>query len=119
MSASTQFLARVIVSALLIAAAAAIARRSTLAGALLVSLPLTSLLTLIWVWLDTHDKERVAALATDILWLVVPSLLLFVLLPILLRAGWGFWQSLMMSCVATAAAYAGATALLRGLRLTS
>jgi hypothetical protein len=37
---------------------------------------------------------------------VIPSLLLFVLLPWLLRSGWGFWPALLLSCVATALAYA-------------
>jgi hypothetical protein len=116
MPASAQFLVRVVISALLIATAAAAARRSSLVGALLASLPLTSLLAMVWLWLETHDAGKIAALAGDILWLVVPSLLLFVLLPVLLRAGWGFWPSLAASCAATIAAYAGTVALLQALR---
>ena len=71
-----QFLLKTIVSALLIAGASGLARRSSLAGALLVSLPLTSLLAILWLWRDTRDPSRIAAFAAGIGWLVLPSLLL-------------------------------------------
>ena len=51
--------------------------------------------------------ERVAELSQDIIWLVVPSLTLFVMLPFLLRAGWNFWLCLTVACVSTATAYFG------------
>jgi F0F1-type ATP synthase assembly protein I len=108
-----QFLLKMLVSALLVAGASELARRSTVAGALLVSLPLTSLLALVWLWRDTHDAARIAAFSTDILWLVLPSLALFIVLPLALRGGFGFWTSLGAGVIATAAAY-GAALLLRG-----
>lgn len=93
------------VTALLIVAIAEIAKRSTLFGALVASLPLTSLIAIIWLWFDTGDTERIAALATDISWLVLPSLVFFIALPWLLRAGWSFWPSLAIAAGLTAAAY--------------
>ena len=51
----------------------------------------TSLLAFIWLYRETGDAQKVAALSSDILWLVLPSLLLFALLPVLLRLGWNFW----------------------------
>ena len=64
------------------------------------------LLAMVWMYLDTRDTEQIAATAGSIFWLVIPSLLLFVLLPLLLRAGWNFWLALLLSSVATALAYA-------------
>ncbi|MFA5938617.1 MAG: DUF3147 family protein [Sinimarinibacterium sp.] len=93
------------ISAALIVAVSEIARRSSLFGALVASLPLTSLLAFVWLYRDTGDVAQVAALSSSIFWLVLPSLLLFVLLPVLLRAGIGFGLSLLVACAVTAAAY--------------
>ena len=109
----SQFLLKTLISALLIAGASELGRRSALAGAVLVSLPLTSLLALIWLWQDTRDTARIAAFSTDILWLVLPSLLLFVVLPLALRLGIGFWPSLVAGILATMVGYA-ITLLVRG-----
>ena len=99
------YILKVAVTAVAVVAVSEIAKRSPVWAALLASLPLTSLLAFVWLYRDTGEPERVAALAQGIFWLVLPSLVLFVSLPLLLRAGWGFWASLMSSCVATAAAY--------------
>jgi hypothetical protein len=107
------FALKVFLSALLIAGSSELARRSTMAGAILISLPLTSLIAMLWLWRDTHDGERIAAFSVDMLWLVPPSLLLFIVLPLMLRSGFGFWLSLACGVGATMAAYA-ATVLLRG-----
>ena len=106
-------------SALILVAVAEVAKRSTFWAAALASLPLTSLLAFVWLYLDTGDVHKVATLAGGIFWLVLPSLLLFVLLPILLRLGWGFWTSLAVSSAATALAYVGMIRLLSlfGVRL--
>jgi hypothetical protein len=99
------YIIKVTVTAVVVVAVAEIAKRSPVWAALLASLPLTSLLAFVWLYRDTGEPERVAALAQSIFWLVLPSLVLFVALPLLLRAGWSFWASLASSCVATAAAY--------------
>ncbi len=99
------FLLKVLVSALVVAGASELARRSSVLGALLASLPLTSILAMIWLWRDGADATRIAEFSTNILWLVLPSLLLFVALPLLLRAGFGFWTSLGVACAACVAGY--------------
>jgi hypothetical protein len=70
-------------------------------------LPLISLLAFVWLYLETGDIEKVATLSHSIFWLVLPSLVLFIVLPLLLRSGLGFWLSLVAACFATAAAYFG------------
>jgi hypothetical protein len=112
----SQFLIKVLVSALLVAAVSEVARRSSLLGAVLASLPVTSLLAFIWLYRDTGDTVKVAALSADIFWLVLPSLVLFLLLPVLLKQGWNFWLSLGTSCAATALAYGVTTWALRWFR---
>jgi hypothetical protein len=100
-----QYFFRVAITSAIIVAIAEIAKRNTVWAALVASLPLTSLLAFIWLYVDTRDAERIAALSQSIFWLVLPSLALFLLLPFLLRLGWGFWISLGVSCSFTAALY--------------
>ena len=99
------YIIKVAASALVIVAVAEIAKCSPLWAALLASLPLTSLLAFIWLYLDTGKSEPVAASAQSIFWMVLPLLVLFIALPLLLRAGWSFWASLAIASAATAAAY--------------
>ncbi len=92
-------------SAAVLVAVSEIAKRSSLLGGLLASLPLTSLLAFIWLWQDTRDATKVAALSTSILWLVLPSLVLFLALPILLKRGVQFYPALGLAVVAMLACY--------------
>jgi hypothetical protein len=93
------------ISGALIAAASETARRSPALGALIVSLPLTSLLALIWLWHDSGDTQRIAALAQSTFWYVLPTLPMFLLMPLLLRHGAGFWLTLAAGCALTVALY--------------
>lgn len=102
-----QYALKITLTMAIIVAVSEIAKRSSFWAAALASLPLTSLLALIWLYVETGNIQKVAALSQGIFWLVIPSLLLFVLLPLLLRAGWSFWASLCTSSAATAAAYFG------------
>jgi F0F1-type ATP synthase assembly protein I len=100
-----QFLLKVLISAVVIAAASELAKRQVWLGALIASLPLTSILAMIWLWRDGTESAQIAAFSTGILWLVLPSLLLFVVLPAMLHAGFGFWTSLGAACAATVLGY--------------
>jgi hypothetical protein len=106
MLAAVELLLRAAVSGLIVALASEAARRSTLLGAVIVSLPLTSILAIVWLYHAERDTDEIASFSWSILWIVVPSLVFFVALPVLLRAGVAFWPSLLLACVATAAAYA-------------
>jgi len=114
-----QYALKIALSALIIVAVAEVAKRTTFWAAALASLPLTSVLAFVWLYLDTGDVQKIATLSGSIFWLVLPSLLLLVLLPVLLRSGWGFWASLAVSSAATALAYLGMIKLLAlfGIRL--
>jgi len=99
------YIVKVVVSALLIVTIAELSKRSSLFGALLASVPLVSVLAMIWLYVDTRDGERVAALASGIFWLVLPSLALFVSLPLLLKQGVDFYLSLGLSILLTIGCY--------------
>jgi hypothetical protein len=94
-----------VLTAVIIVAVSELGKRSTLAGALLASLPLTSLLALIWLHHDTGDAAQAAALARGIFWLVLPSLAFFIVFPAAVRAGWAFWTSMGAGIAATLIAY--------------
>jgi len=96
---------KVLVTSVLVVAVSEVAKRSTLFGAILASIPLTSVLAMIWLYIDTGDAEKVARLATGIFWLVLPSLVLFVSLPLLIRGGVEFYASLAVSVALTVGAY--------------
>lgn len=101
----TYLMIKAAISGLVIALASETARRWPGLGALIVSLPLVSVLTMIWLWRDTGDPERLAAHAGATLWYVAPSLPMFVTIPLMLRAGWGFWPSLGFGCALTFVLY--------------
>jgi hypothetical protein len=88
-------------SGIIIALISEIARRSPGVAALVASLPLISILGMIWLWRDTYDPERMAAHAGATFWYVLPSLPMFLLIPLLLRKGMGFWPALAIGCVLT------------------
>ena len=101
----TYLLIKAAISGLLIALASEVARRNAGLGALIVSLPLVSVLTMIWLWRDTQDPARVANHVGATLWYLAPSVPMFVLIPVLLRAGWGFYPSLALGCALTFVLY--------------
>ena len=93
-------------SGAIVAAVSEIARRYPGWGGLLASLPLTSLLAMIWLWRDSHDPERVAQLTASTFWFILPSLPLFLVLPALLRSGVTFWLAIALSVIGTLILYA-------------
>ena len=99
------YLVKIAITTLLIVAIAEIAKRSSFTGALLASVPLISVLAMIWLYVDTKDVAKVSALATSVFWLVLPSLVLFVTLPVLLKQGLNFYLSMSISIGITLGCY--------------
>ena len=96
---------KALVSGILVAAISVIAKRYPGLGGLVASLPLISVLGMIWLWRDTHDPVRMAAHAEGTFWFVLPSLPMFLLIPWMLRNGWGFWWALIAGCALTILLY--------------
>lgn len=99
------FLLKCILSGVIVGIVSEVAKRNPGFGALIVSLPLVSLLGIVWLWRDTKDIERIAGHAESTFWYVLPSLPMFLTIPAMLRAGIGFWQTLGASCALTVLLY--------------
>lgn len=112
-------LLKALLSGAIVAAASEVARRWPGLGGLIVSLPLVSLLTFLWLWRDTGDAERVAALSQSTFWFFLPSMPMFLALPLMLRSGLGFWPAFALAVGMTMALYLAMFALAPrlGLRL--
>lgn len=96
---------KAILSGILVLVISETAKRSPAMGALIASLPLVSVLGMIWLWRETGDAERIAAHAQATFWYVLPSLPMFLVLPALLRSGMHFYAALAVSCILTAVLY--------------
>jgi hypothetical protein len=92
-------------SGVIVALVSEIARRNPGAGGLLASLPLVSVLGMIWLWRDTGDPVRMADHAEATFWFVLPSLPMFLLIPLMLRNGIAFWPALLLGCGLTMLLY--------------
>ena len=96
---------KALISGVIIAAVSEIAKRSPGFGALVASLPLVSVLGMMWLWRDTHDPARLASHAGATFWFVLPSLPMFLLIPALLTRGVPFWAALGAGCLLTIVLY--------------
>tara|TARA_R110002124_G_scaffold149220_1_gene315226 strand:+ start:392539 stop:392889 length:351 start_codon:yes stop_codon:yes gene_type:complete len=92
-------------SGVLVAAVSETAKRSAAFGALVASLPIVSVMAMIWLWVETKDSARIADHSEATFWLVLPSLPMFLVLPILLRHGVHFFVALGAVCLMTIALY--------------
>ncbi len=99
------YIVKVIISAVVIVAVSEISKRNSTAGALLASLPLLSVLAFVWMYIDTGDVQKISEVSKDIFWLVIPSLVLFIALPVFLKMHINFYISLLISVTLTAGAY--------------
>ncbi len=88
---------KVIISAILIVSISEISKTNSKIGALLASIPLVSVLAIIWIYVENKNIEIITLLSKQIFWMVIPSLLFFVFLPILLKYGLNFWLSMLVS----------------------
>lgn len=101
----TYLILKALLSGVLIAAVSEVSKRFPGLGGLIASLPLVSVLGMIWLWRDTADPARLADHATGTFWFVLPSLPMFLLIPILLKRGVAFWPALAAGCALTVLLY--------------
>jgi hypothetical protein len=92
-------------SGVLIAAISEVAKRYPGLGGLIASLPLVSVLGMVWLWRDKPDTANMAAHSEATFWFVLPSLPMFLVIPALLRSGWSFWAALVVGCGLTILLY--------------
>ena len=99
------YLVKIAISTALIVAISEIAKRSSFVGAVLASVPLISIVAMIWLYVETKDVDKVSTFASSIFWLVLPSLALFVTLPLFLKHGLNFYLSMCFSILLTIGCY--------------
>lgn len=110
---------KALVSGVIVAIVSEVAKRFPGFGALIASLPLISILGIIWLWRDTGDRLRIAEHAQATFWFVLPSLPMFLVFPVLLRAGMNLWLALALSSLLTIGLYFAMVLVLQrfGIRL--
>ncbi len=101
----TYYIIKIVITTLLVVIISEISKRSSFIGAILASVPLISVLAMVWLYIDTENIEKVNTLAKSIFWLVIPSLALFISLPLLLKNGINFYISMTLSIIITILCY--------------
>ena len=101
------FILKAVISGLLVATISTVAQRWPGWGGLLASLPLVSLLSILWLYGETRDTEKVAALAMGAFWFFLPSVPMFLIIPAMLRRGQPFGLTMLVAIGTTLALYAG------------
>lgn len=102
---TAQLITKALVSGVIIAAVSELARRNNTAASIIHSLPLTSLIALIWLYSGTKDAELIGRHAYGTFWFVLPTLPMFLLMPWLIRTCGGFWPALGAGIAGTVALY--------------
>lgn len=104
---------KIIVTLVIIILVTEISKRSTIIGGLVASLPLISFLSFIWLYVDTKDTDRIAQLSIQIFWLVIPSLIFFVVFTWLINYQYGFVFSITTSTIIMFIGYGATLYLLK------
>jgi len=99
------YITKLIITTILIVLISEIAKRSSLAGALLAAIPLVSILAMTWMYVDTNNTNSAVEFSNRIVWLIAPSMTLFLTFPVLIKKGLGFYPSMSISIVSTIMAY--------------
>ncbi|HWA37400.1 MAG TPA: DUF3147 family protein [Burkholderiales bacterium] len=103
-----------LVTAALVVVVSEVAKRSDKAGALFASLPLVTVLALLWMYFENQPAEKLASHARYTFWYVLPTLPMFLAFPALL-AKLGFWLALGASAAITVACFGALALVVRGL----
>ncbi len=111
-----QFLIKLLITVALVLTASMLSRRPGFLGALVAALPVTSLLVLGWLYMETHDVQRVATMSMDIFWFVVGGLAFFPVLSVALKQGWQPWLCFVLGGLAAFAGMSAAQYLMGQLR---
>ena len=96
---------KILITALIVVVVSEISRRSTIIAGLIASIPLTSLLAIIWIYFETSDVENIKNLSSNILLMIPPSLTIFICLPLFIDMTIEFYVSVFLSIVITAIVY--------------
>lgn len=99
------YITKLIITSVLIVLISEIGKRSSLAGAILAAIPLVSILAMTWMYIDTNSSHSAVEFSKRIVWLIAPSMTLFIAFPVLINKGLGFYVSMLISIILTILAY--------------
>ena len=99
------YITKLIITIFLIVLISEIAKRSSLACALLAAIPLVSILAMTWMYVDTNSSSSAVEFSNRIVWLIAPSMTLFIAFPMLIKKGFAFYPSMFISILMTIVAY--------------
>jgi len=88
---------KIFITAVIIALISIISKTSSLVGSILASIPLVSVLGIIWLYRDTKNTQSIIDLSYGVFWLVIPSLSFYLIFPYLLKKEVNFYLSLTLS----------------------
>lgn len=101
----TFYLLKIVITSVIIVTASELSKRFSLLSSLLAALPLTSILIFFWIYIEQKDINKIATMSTEIFFLVIPSLVFFLILPLLLKKGFGFYAAFGIDVVVTFVIY--------------
>ena len=94
-----------LISGLMIGIISEVAKKYPGLGGLIASLPLISVIGIIWIWNDTQNLSKIVEHSYSTLFFVIPSLPFFIILPVCLKNGFSFWISVLTACIVTILLY--------------
>ena len=108
----TQAIIKILVSSGIIVIVSEVAKKNTFFAGIIASIPIVSILSMLWLYFETGDIEKIKNLSNSILWMVIPSLTLFIALPVLIKIGFNFYISLIISIIITIGCYSATLLIL-------
>lgn len=100
-----QFFIKTIISAVVISIVSVVSKKLPFLGAMIVSIPITSMLAIVWLYNDTHSTQKVMELSNSICLMVIPSIIFFIALSLSLKHNLNIYRSLALSCVVMIISY--------------
>lgn len=97
----TFIISKYLITAFIVVIVSEIAKRSDKMGAFISSLPLVTILVMIWLYLENQSTQKIANHAFYTFWYVIPTLPMFLIIPYLLSKGYTFSGALGISIVIT------------------
>ncbi|MDM5262957.1 DUF3147 family protein [Sulfurovum sp. XTW-4] len=113
------YITKLVITTVLIVLISEISKRSSLAGAILAAIPLVSILAMTWMYIDTDSSSKAVEFSQNIVWLIAPSMTLFITFPLLIKKGLSFYPSMLISIFLTVLAYYSVIFLLHKLGIRS
>ncbi|MBT7651449.1 MAG: DUF3147 family protein [Opitutae bacterium] len=106
------YIIKIVLTAVVIVVVSEISKRLPLLGSLIASLPLISVLGMIWIYQETKDNQKLISHAEGTFWYVLPSLPMFLVMPWMMKKGISFYLSLGAGILLTVILYVIMTKLL-------